>query len=73
MVGATFCSPYGLADGETHIFSPTLINEFKFGYNRWQIRLNNKDQGPQIARQLHLRLQHRIPAGLSWPAFVLVA
>ncbi len=39
----------------THIFSSTLINEFKLGYNRWQIRLNNEDQGRLIAQQLGIQ------------------
>jgi hypothetical protein len=36
----------------THLFSPTLINEFKVGYNRWQLRLWNEDTGNMIAQQL---------------------
>lgn len=39
----------------THIFTPTLINEFKFGYNRWQIRDDNQDQGNPVASQLGIQ------------------
>ncbi|HEV2176332.1 MAG TPA: TonB-dependent receptor [Terriglobia bacterium] len=36
----------------THTFSASLANEFKLGYNRWQLRLNNQDQGNMTAQQL---------------------
>jgi hypothetical protein len=39
----------------THVFSPNLINELKIGYNRWQIRDDNQDQGNSIAQQLGLQ------------------
>lgn len=39
----------------THLFSSTLINEFKLGYNRWQLRLNNEDQGRLVAQQLDIQ------------------
>ncbi|HEV2351049.1 MAG TPA: carboxypeptidase regulatory-like domain-containing protein [Terriglobia bacterium] len=39
----------------THEFNPTVINELKFGYNRWQIRDDNEDQGNPIAQQLGLQ------------------
>ncbi|MBZ5514030.1 MAG: TonB-dependent receptor [Acidobacteriia bacterium] len=39
----------------THSFSPTLLNELKLGYNRWQIRENIQDQGNPIAQQLGLQ------------------
>jgi hypothetical protein len=36
----------------THTFTPTLINEAKIAYNRWQLRWNNEDQGRMIAQEL---------------------
>jgi len=38
----------------THIFTPTLLNEAKVGYNRWQYRWNNEDQGRDISQVLGL-------------------
>ncbi len=39
----------------THTFSPSLMNELKLGYNRWQIRDDNQDEGNPIAKQLGLQ------------------
>ena len=36
----------------THIFSPKLVNEFKLGYNRWQLRQANQDLGNNLAANL---------------------
>ena len=36
----------------THIFSPKLVNEFKLGYNRWQLRQSNQDLGNDLASTL---------------------
>jgi hypothetical protein len=36
----------------THIFSPRLVNDFKVGYNRWQLRENNQDAGNPLAQNL---------------------
>jgi outer membrane receptor protein involved in Fe transport len=36
----------------THAFTPTLINEFKLSYNRWQLRWNNEDQGRMVGQEL---------------------
>jgi hypothetical protein len=36
----------------THIFSPKLVNEFKLGYNRWQLRQSNEDLGNPLAANL---------------------
>ncbi len=38
----------------THLLSPTFLNEFKFGFNRWQIRDDNQDEGNPIAQQLNI-------------------
>ena len=39
----------------THIFTPMLLNEAKVGYNRWQYRWNNEDQGRDINQILGLK------------------
>ncbi|MBZ5545382.1 MAG: carboxypeptidase regulatory-like domain-containing protein, partial [Acidobacteriia bacterium] len=39
----------------THIFTPTLFNELKLGYNRWQIRETTEDQGNTLAQQLGIQ------------------
>jgi len=36
----------------THIYSPKLVNEFKLGYNRWQLRQSNEDLGNNLAATL---------------------
>ncbi len=36
----------------THTFRHSLLNEFKFGYNRWKLDYVNQDQGQPIAQQL---------------------
>jgi hypothetical protein len=36
----------------THIFSPKMVNEFKAGYNRWQLRQDNEDLGNNLASTL---------------------
>jgi Carboxypeptidase regulatory-like domain len=38
----------------THTFTPTLLNETKIDYNRWQYRWVNQDQGRLVAQQLGL-------------------
>jgi len=39
----------------THTFTPSVFNEFKFGYNRWQIREDNQDEGNPFAQQLGIQ------------------
>ena len=39
----------------THVFTPTLLNEAKVGYNRWQYRWNNEDQGRDINQLLGIK------------------
>jgi len=39
----------------THIFTPSIFNELKVGYNRWQIRDENQDQGNPIASTLGIQ------------------
>ena len=39
----------------THTFTPTLLNEAKVSYNRWQYRWNNQDQGNDINQTLGLK------------------
>ncbi len=36
----------------THTFSPSVINELKIDYNRWQYNWNNEDQGRMVNQQL---------------------
>ena len=35
-----------------HIFTPSIINEFKVGYNRWTEHLDNQDEGNPFARNV---------------------
>ena len=35
----------------THIFSPKLVNEFKLGYNRWQLRQDESGPGQRPGRK----------------------
>ncbi len=52
----------------THTFTPTVINEFKFGYNRWQSREDNQDEGNTFAQGLVIQgLQHSDPKQLGIP------
>lgn len=46
----------GVAIGETHIFSPTLLNEFRVGYNRIHM-----DRIPAYGNDLTLNQQYGIP------------
>jgi outer membrane receptor protein involved in Fe transport len=39
----------------THVFAPTVLNEAKVGYNRWQYLWNNEDQGRNINQVLGLK------------------
>jgi hypothetical protein len=39
----------------TRTFTPTLINEFKLSYNRWQLRYNNQDQGELVGQALGIK------------------
>jgi len=38
----------------THAFTPTVLNEAKIGYNRWQYKWDNQDQGQFVSKQLGL-------------------
>jgi len=51
----------------THIFSPKLVNEFKLGYNRWQLRQSNEDLGNNLAASLGIMGVNQVngvPAGV---------
>jgi hypothetical protein len=51
----------------THIFTPQLANEFKVGYNRWQLHYNNEDQGNTLASTLGIEGINNVgssPAGV---------
>ncbi|HEY6291218.1 MAG TPA: TonB-dependent receptor, partial [Terriglobia bacterium] len=39
----------------THIFGPKLVNEFKLGYNRWQLRENDQDAGNPLVQTLGIQ------------------
>jgi Carboxypeptidase regulatory-like domain len=39
----------------THVLSPTLVNDAKVDYNRWQYRWTTQDQGNTISSQLGLK------------------
>jgi hypothetical protein len=52
----------------TRIFTPSFINEFKVGYNRWQLRKENEDQGRMIAQQLGIQgLDRSDPRQTGYP------
>jgi hypothetical protein len=56
----------------THIFTPNLINEFKVGYNRWQRRQDNEDEGQNVAQRLGIQgLFRSDPKQLGVPNFNL--
>ena len=38
-----------------HIFSPNVINEFKAGYNRWNERFDNQDEGNTFAQEVGIQ------------------
>jgi hypothetical protein len=51
----------------THIFNPKYVNEFKLGYNRWQLREVNQDLGNNLAASLGINGVNNIgsvPAGV---------
>ncbi|MGD1156111.1 MAG: TonB-dependent receptor [Terriglobia bacterium] len=51
----------------THIFNPKLVNEFKLGYNRYQLREVNQDLGSTLASSLGIagvRNVGSVPAGV---------
>jgi hypothetical protein len=50
--GSNFSDPRGLALNETHTFSPTLINEFRFGYIRTRYGFVPPFQDQQISSNL---------------------
>jgi len=39
----------------THTFTPHLLNEAKFAYNRWRLRFDNEDQGRLVAQGLGIQ------------------
>ncbi|HEV2423757.1 MAG TPA: TonB-dependent receptor [Terriglobia bacterium] len=53
----TFRDDWFMAGGIdwTHTFSPTLVNEAKLDYNRWQYHWTTQDQGNPIASELGLK------------------
>ena len=51
----------------THTIRRSLLNEFKFGYNRWKLDYANQDQGQQIAQQLGILGLSTIPSQTGVP------
>lgn len=51
----------------THIFTPKYVNELKLGYNRWQLREYDQDEGSSLAPSLGIQGVRNIgsnPAGI---------
>ena len=51
----------------THTIRHSLLNEFKFGYNRWKLDYINQDQGQPIAQQLGILGLSTIPSQTGVP------
>jgi hypothetical protein len=51
----------------THTLRHSLLNEFKFGYNRWKLDYNNQDQGQTIAQQLGILGLSAVPSQTGVP------
>lgn len=51
----------------THTIRHSLLNEFKFGYNRWKLDYVNQDQGQQIAQQLGILGLSTVPSQTGVP------
>ena len=66
--GITARNSYQMAGADwTHIINPRLVNEFKLGYNRWQLREVNEDLGNPLAQNLGIQGVTQIgsqPAGV---------
>jgi hypothetical protein len=66
--GATSRNSYQMAGLDwTHVFNPSLANEVKIGYNRWQLHEVNEDLGSALASTLGIQGVRNIgsvPAGL---------
>ena len=58
-----------LALSETHIFSPSLINEFRFGFLRVTGGQESENQGIDFAGQSGLQGVTRDPRKMGFPAF----
>jgi len=59
--GDNFNHPRGVAVGETHTFTPNLVNEFRFGYSRPAFGYNPPFQGVPLAAQLGIQNANRSP------------
>ncbi|HYA25663.1 MAG TPA: carboxypeptidase-like regulatory domain-containing protein [Terriglobales bacterium] len=51
----------------THTFRRSLLNEFKFGYNRWKLQYDNQDEGQPVAQQLGILGLSTIPSQTGVP------
>lgn len=65
----TFRDDWFMAGGIdwTHTFSPTLVNEAKLDYNRWQYHWTTQDQGNPIASELGLKNLLTAPQDIGVP------
>jgi len=50
--GANESHPRGMAAGYTHIFTPNIVNEFRFGYTRPQFAYINPMEGTPVSANL---------------------
>ncbi|MBI4462626.1 MAG: carboxypeptidase regulatory-like domain-containing protein, partial [Acidobacteria bacterium] len=56
---------FGVSD--THTFSPRVIGEFRFGWNRWKLDYLHQDQGDDIAQRLGIQGLSTQPIDLGFP------
>ncbi|MEW6212978.1 MAG: TonB-dependent receptor [Acidobacteriota bacterium] len=56
----------------THLFSPTLINEFRFGFNRLRAGIFQQNQGNDIGGKLGIPGLPRNPRDFGFPAVSVI-
>jgi outer membrane receptor protein involved in Fe transport len=66
---ATRFQDFGVSD--THTFSPTMIAQIKFGWNRWKLDYHQQDQGNPIASQLGIGGLSTDPENLGFPLLIM--
>ncbi len=52
---------------ETHLFSPTVVNQFQYGFNRSYKTLNELERFPQVAKQLNFANVNSDPTLVGFP------
>jgi hypothetical protein len=60
-----------LGFNDTHSFSPTLVGEFRFGWNRWKLAYFQQDQGNDIATKLGIVGLSTNPVDTGFPLIQL--